>query len=231
MTDNQLIGLRIKERRESLGMRQEDLGKILFLNKSTIQRYETGQVQKIKIPVIHAMAKALDLNPDYLALRTDDPGKFREHPEWYGVKNGNYSLDDNLLPTPHAKRIPVLGSVPAGIPIEAVEDIIDYEEISEEMARDGEYFALRIKGTSMEPKFSEGDVVVIRKQETVENGEIAVVLIDGDEATIKKFFRTDAGIMLVGLNPSFSPLTYTPEQAEQLPVRVIGRVVELRAKF
>jgi repressor LexA len=130
-----------------------------------------------------------------------------------------------------ATLIPVLGSVPAGIPIEAVEDIIDYEEISAEMARDGEYFALRIKGASMEPKFSEGDVVVIRKQEQVENGQIAVVMVNGDEATVKKFYKTDAGIMLVGLNPAFSPLTFTPEQAEQLPVRVIGRVVELRAKF
>ena len=127
--------------------------------------------------------------------------------------------------------IPVLGSVPAGIPIEAIEDILDYEEISEDMARCGEYFALRIKGDSMEPRMREGDVVIVRRQETVENGEIAVVMINGDDATVKKFYATDAGIMLMGLNPAFAPLTFTPEQAELQRIHVIGRVVELRAKL
>jgi len=141
----------------------------------------------------------------------------------------------DLVEQPTKKKnkflIPVLGDVPAGIPLEAITDIIDYEEISEEMARVGEYFALRIRGDSMEPKFSEGDVVIVRKQEQVDNGQVAVVMINGDDATVKKFYKTDSGVMLVGNNPSFVPLTYTPEQVEQLPVRVIGRVVELRAKF
>lgn len=189
------------------GLTQADLAARVGLGQSTIAEWYYGR----KYPRPSNMQAIADALGVYLSdLR--EPRK----------QSGNTRL---------SVLIPVLGSVPAGIPIEAVEDIIDYEEISEEMARDGEYFALRIKGTSMEPKFSEGDVVVIRKQEQVDNGQIAVVMVDGDEATIKKFFRTDAGIMLVGLNPSFSPLTYTPEQAEQLPVRVIGRVVELRAKF
>ena len=141
----------------------------------------------------------------------------------------------DLVEKPTEKKnkflVPVFGDVSAGVPLEAVENIIDYEEISEEMARAGEHFGLRIKGDSMEPKFSSGDVVIVRKQEQVENGQIAVVMINGDDATVKKFYKTDANIMLVGTNPSFVPLTYTPEQVEQLPVRVIGRVVELRAKF
>ena len=140
-------------------------------------------------------------------------------------------LVEEHKPKKHPFRIPVLGSVPAGIPIEAVEDILDYEEISEDMARCGEYFALRIKGDSMEPRMREGDVVIVRRQETVENGEIAVVKINGDDATVKKFYATDAGVMLVGLNPSFAPLTFTPDQAEAQRIRVIGRVVELRAKL
>lgn len=133
--------------------------------------------------------------------------------------------------TKKAVAIPVLGSVPAGIPLEAIQDVLDWEEISEEMARLGEYFALRIRGDSMEPKFSEGDVVIVRKQEAVDNGQVAVVMVNGNDATVKKFYKTAAGVMLVGNNPSFTPLNYTPEQVEQLPVRVIGRVVELRAKF
>ena len=140
-------------------------------------------------------------------------------------------LVEEHKPKKHPFRIPVLGSVPAGIPLEAVEDIIDWEEIPEDMARLGEYFALRIRGTSMEPRIKEGDVVIVRQQEHVENGEIAVMRINGDEATVKKFYDTGSGVMLVGLNPAFEPLTYTPEQLESIPVRVLGKVVELRAKF
>lgn len=140
-------------------------------------------------------------------------------------------LVEEHKPKKHPFRIPVLGSVPAGIPLEAIQDVLDWEEISEEMARLGEYFALRIRGNSMEPRIREGDVVIIRRQEHVENGEIAVVMINGDDATIKKFYNTGSGVMLVGLNPTFEPLTYTPDQVAALPIRVIGKVVELRAKF
>lgn len=128
-------------------------------------------------------------------------------------------------------QIPVLGYVKAGIPMTAIESIIDYEEISQEQARTGEFFGLQIKGDSMEPKISEGDVVIVRKQETVENGEIAVVLINGDDATVKKFYKTDAGIKLVSTNPTYDPFFYTPDEVNTLPVIVIGKVVELRAKF
>lgn len=127
--------------------------------------------------------------------------------------------------------IPVLGYVKAGIPMTAIENIIDSEEISQEQARTGEFFGLQIKGDSMEPKISEGDVVIVRKQETVENGEIAVVLINGDDATVKKFYKTDAGIKLVSTNPTYDPFFFTPDEVNSLPVSVIGKVVELRAKF
>lgn len=130
-----------------------------------------------------------------------------------------------------AVQIPVLGYVKAGIPMTAIENIIDYEEISQEQARTGEFFGLQIKGDSMEPKISEGDVVIVRKQETVENGEIAVVLINGDDATVKKFYKTDAGIKLVSTNPTYDPFFFTPDEVNSLPVSVIGKVVELRAKF
>lgn len=127
--------------------------------------------------------------------------------------------------------IPVLGRVVAGIPIDAVEEILDYEEISEEMARNGEHFALQIKGDSMEPKFSEGDVVIIRKQPTVEDNEIAIVLVNGNDATIKKIKRFDDGITLIPTNPDYDVITYTNKQIEELPVIILGKVVELRAKF
>lgn len=132
----------------------------------------------------------------------------------------------------HAVRIPVLGYVRAGIPIDAVEDIIDYEEIDPEMAAGGEYFALQIKGDSMEPKFSEGDVVIVREQPDVESGDIAIVLVNGDDATVKKLVKYENGsIALIASNTAYAPMIFTAEQIESLPVKVIGKVVELRAKF
>lgn len=131
-----------------------------------------------------------------------------------------------------ATRIPVLGTVKAGIPITAVQEILDYEEISSEMARCGEYFALRIKGDSMEPRMHEGDVVIVKQQSTVDSGQIAIVLVNGDEATVKKGRFRDNGIELIAFNSyAYEPHFYSAEEIQRLPVEIIGRVVELRAKF
>ncbi len=141
----------------------------------------------------------------------------------------------DLVEEPTEKKskfmVPVLGLVRAGIPMNAVEYIIDYEEISEDMARQGEFFALQIKGDSMEPKISEGDVVIVRKQPDIESGEIAIVLVNGDEATIKKVQKFDGGINLIPSNPAYEVRTYSNAQIESLPVQILGKVVELRAKF
>lgn len=141
----------------------------------------------------------------------------------------------DLIEPPKEKKnkfvVPVLGIVIAGYPIEAVENILDYEEISEDMARQGEFFALRVKGDSMEPKISEGDVVIVRKQEDVDNGDLAIMLVNGDEATLKKVQKFSGGINLIPSNPAYEVLTYTKEEILTLPVRCLGKVVELRAKF
>ena len=133
-------------------------------------------------------------------------------------------------------RIPVYGNVAAGVPILAIEnydsdDPDDWEEITEKMASTGEYFALRIHGDSMEPKISNGDIVIVRVQQTIESGETAIVRINGDEATCKKVKRTPEGIMLISTNPAYEPMFFTPKQVQELPVEIIGKVVELRAKF
>lgn len=128
-------------------------------------------------------------------------------------------------------KIPVIGRVIAGIPIEAIEEIIDYEEISDAMANNGEYFALQVKGDSMEPKMSDGDVVIVRKQETAQTGDVAIVLVNGDEATVKKIRIMDNGIMLIPFNTKYDPWMYTAEDIEKKPVRIIGKVVECRQKY
>ena len=114
---------------------------------------------------------------------------------------------------------------------DAVTDIIDTEEISLEMARTGEFFGLQIKGDSMEPKISDGDVVIVRQQNDAESGDIVIATINGDEATCKRIRKYRDGIELVSSNPCYEPMFFSNEEIENKPVRIIGRVVELRDKF
>lgn len=127
--------------------------------------------------------------------------------------------------------VPVLGDVAAGIPIEAITDIVDYEEIDAALAGSGEYFGLRIKGDSMMPRMMPGDVVIVRKQEDIESGDVAVVMVNGDSATVKRVKKGPSGITLIPFNPVYGSMEYSNADIEALPVRILGKVVELRAKF
>lgn len=206
-----MLGEKIKSIRKSRNLTQTDLANELNsqfnlkVDRVMVSKWETG----FQTPVMYTVtciAKILGVSVDYLS-------------------------GDITVANPKSVKIPVLGYVRAGIPIEAVEEIIDYEEISEEMSSKGEYFGLKIKGDSMEPKISDGDIVIIRKQDCVENGQIALVLVNGDDATVKKFYRSDSGVKLVSTNPKYDPFFFSPAEVDSLPVQVKGRVVELRAKF
>lgn len=198
---------RIKELRLSKAIKQVDFAKMLGVSQATVSGWESEKYQPDRDTLIK-MASYFDVSVDYLI--GNSPVKKEK-------KKG--------------VQIPVLGEVRAGYPMEAVENIIDYEEIDEEMARRGEFFALRIKGDSMEPKFSEGDVVIVRKQETADSGDIVVALVNGDSATIKKLKRHQNGITLMPTNPTYEPMYYSNEEIMELPVTILGKVVELRAKF
>lgn len=130
-------------------------------------------------------------------------------------------------------RIPVLGSVPGGIPVEAIEDIVDWEEIPQAMCAGGkEYFALEVKGDSMWPDYLPGDVVIVRKDPCCESGDVCVVYVNGYDATLKQVkLGEDGSITLVPKNQSYPPRTYSPEEAADLPVAICGVVVELRRKI
>ena len=197
------IGSQIRKRREELGMSQDELAKkVGYSSRSSINKIEK-EINDVPQSKILEFAKILGTTVDYLLNIEEQP-----------------------------TRIPVLGTVKAGIPITAVQEILDYEEISSEMARCGEYFALRIKGDSMEPRMHEGDVVIVKKQSTVDSGQIAIVLVNGDEATVKKVRFRDNGIELIAFNSyAYEPHFYSAEEIQRLPVEIIGRVVELRAKF
>lgn len=127
--------------------------------------------------------------------------------------------------------IPVYGRVAAGVPLEMIEDVIDTEEITEEMARTGEFFALQIHGDSMEPRMKEGDVVIVRRQEDAESGDTVIATVNGTDATCKRLRKYRDGIELIATNPSYEPMYFSNDDVERKPVRIIGRVMELRAKF
>lgn len=198
---------RIKERRLQMAYTQEELARKLGLQKSAIAKYENGRVENIKRSVIADMANILECSPSYL-MGWDEPTPSRK-----GV------------------IINVLGRVAAGIPLEAIEDIIDTEEISEEMAKTGEFFGLQINGDSMEPRMQKGDVVIVRKQEDAESGDIVIAMINGDDATCKRLRKYRDGIELISNNPSYEPMFFSNEEIMSKPVKIIGKVVELRGKF
>ena len=132
---------------------------------------------------------------------------------------------------PKSIRIPVLGIIHAGLPIEAVENIIDYEEISLEMSKKGEYFALKVNGDSMLPTFLNNDIVIIKKQATAENGSVCVVLVNGDDATLKRIKKDENGILLIPDNPAYDTLQFSNKEITDKPVKILGKVVELRRSF
>lgn len=195
----------LKLLRKNKKLTQTELAKIIGVEQSSIAKYETKNVIP-NIDTLNAIANFFEVSVDYLLGRKE--------------KRNNY------------RTIPVLGSVATGISIDAIEEILDYEDIGEDMLKlGGEFFGLKIKGHSMEPKISDGDVVIVRKQSNIENGEIAIVLIDGEEATCKKIKKTPEGLILISNNSSYSPMFFTPKEVQELPVVIIGKVVELRAKF
>jgi len=199
--------LRIKEIRKNKKITAKQLAEHIKVAESTMSLYESGK-REPDFNTVLKIANYLGVSVDYL------------------LGNENAS---NLAK--RGVKVPVFGSVAAGIPIEAITDIEDYEEITEELAATGEYVALKIKGNSMEPKISDGDVVIVRIQPDVESGEIAIVMINGNDATCKKVKKTTEGIMLISTNPDYEPMFYSNKQINELPIRIFGKVVELRAKF
>ena len=195
----------LKAARKAKGLTQTEVANAIGLTQNGYSYWDNGKA-KIDREQIIKLAALFEVSVDYLLGNTESP-------------------------TSNGMRIPVLGDVAAGIPIEAITDIVDYEEIDSAMAKTGEFFGLRIKGDSMEPRMREGDVVIVRQQDSAETGDTVVVLVNGDSATVKKIKYGPDGITLLPTNPSHDPFFYSAAEVERLPVRVIGRVVELRAKY
>lgn len=198
--------LRLREARKAKGLTQVEVSRIIGISQNGYSDWETGK-NRVDARSLGRLAELYGVTVNYLL-----------------------GIDENDAPA-KGVRIPVLGSVAAGIPIEAIQDIVDYEEIDADMAAAGEYFGLRIKGSSMEPRIREGDVVIVRRQEEAETGDTVVVLVNGDSATVKRIKIESNGIALIPNNPAYDTRFYSAAEVELLPVRIIGKVVELRGKL
>lgn len=203
------MGEKIYYLRTKNNMTLEELGNKVGVGKSTVRKWENGMIANMKRDKILKVAEALNTTPAYLM-------------GWDEVKEG---------PKKKGVKIPVLGRVAAGVPIEMIEDILDYEEITEDMAKHGEYFALKIQGDSMTPRIWNNDVVIVRQQDDAENGDIVIAAINGDDAVCKRLQKYNDGIALISLNPQYEPIYFKRDEIYEKPVRIIGKVVELRGKF
>lgn len=206
------MGNRIRELRLSLGMTQEELGKKIGVQKSAIRKYEKGEVINMKRATIETLSQLFNVSPSYLMCLDD-----KEDINIKDKRNANKN------------RIPVLGSIPAGVPIELIEDIIDYEDISQEMVKGNkEYFALKVKGDSMEPKYIDGDTLIILKTNDCESGQDCIVMVNGNDGTFKRVVKATNGIALQPLNPNYEMKFYSNKEVENLPIKILGVVKEIR---
>jgi len=154
--------------------------------------------------------------------------KLQQLADYFGVYKSDLTEDKGSEYRTRGIKIPVLGEVPCGVPVEAIEHILDYEEISEQLSKKGTFFGLKAKGDSMSPMIMDGDTLIIKQQDTAESGDILIVKVNGDEATCKKISISEIGITLIPLNPTYSPVMYNQNQIKELPVSIIGRVHEVR---
>ena len=199
------VGQRIFEARKKRKISRKEIANFLQVHETTIKRYEDGDTKKLPTDKLEKIAKYLNTSIDNLM---------------------GWEVESS-----QGIQIPVLGTVTAGIPISAVENILDYEEIPQSWKTQGDFFGLKIKGDSMYPEINDGDTVIVRQQSTANNGDTIIALINGDDATCKRYERTKTGLMLIPNNSSYTPIFYTNEEIDSLPVTVIGKVVELRRKL
>jgi len=166
----------------------------------------------------------------------NNTGKKGSHPsykrllriaDYFGVPVTIFTLE----PSEEKHMVNVLSSVSAGYGIDAVENIIGQEEISEHMAAQGQHFALKIKGDSMSPQICDGDIVICRAQNTAESGQTVVALINGHDGVCKRYVPIKGGVMLTSNNPVYAPMFFSHSEIDTTPVIILGVVKELRRSF
>ncbi len=204
--DKKIFSENLKKQAAIAGENQPDIAEVLGVTKSAVNSYFTGT----KMP------------------RMDRIKKLADH---FGCNVSDLIDDKTIEDQVTAVAIPVLGTVPAGVPIEAIQDILGYEEIPKIMADTGEFFCLRVEGNSMYPLLYSGETIVIKKQETAENGDIVVALVDNNDTTVKRLKKVSDGIILEAENPEYNSLYFNEKQIRNEKVKIIGKAVESRKKL
>ena len=196
----------LKKLRQDNNMTQDELAKKIDTSRSNIANYENGKNMP-SVDILEKLSKLFDCTTDYLLGKSDN-------------RNSDVPIS----------KIPVLGTVKAGYDWLAEENIVDYITLKENIPNVNEYYALRITGDSMLPLLAEGDLVIVHDQDDVESGQTAVILINGEEATVKKVVKTKEGIELHAMNPYYPVRKFTFEDMQKIPVKIIGRVREAKIK-
>ena len=211
-----LFSKNLKYLRESKGISKNKLGEMVGVNQTTIGRWETNEI-KPSIDNVEEVAKALNVNlPDLLIKDLE-------------FDNANYvKLDLDVV------KIPVLGTIKAGIPIEAQEEIIDYVEIPKKWTLGGKkFYGLKISGDSMYPKYQEDDIVIFEQSEDKEqyNNKDCAVMVNGDDATFKQVLLNEQGLVLRPYNNAYDIMMYSNDDIEKLPIKIVGVAREKRTKL
>lgn len=199
---NKIKILRIKK-----GLKQEELSKIINVSQASLSGYENEKFEPDNKTLLH-LASYFGVSTDYLLGNEDVPWSFAKQ----------------------EKKIPVFRRIRAEWSVQNAKEIIGYEEISEDMVRQGNYFAIKAHGDSMEPRIQDGDIVIMHKQSEAESGNVVAVSISGNEATIQKIVKYESGLTLISYNPKYDPVSYSKADVIRLPIIVLGKAVELRGK-
>lgn len=202
------IGQKIKARRQALGLSADELGQLIGKNRATIYRYENNDIENLPTTALEPLAKALDVTPSYLM-------------GWNSSDDVDLTKIKGIIPIKKLRRIPILGQIACGNPILAEENYIGY------FTADDKYldsdFCLYARGDSMTgAEIDDGDLVFIKKQSDVDDGEIAAVLID-DEATLKRVYKIADKVQLRADNPNYPPIDLDGTQS----VIILGRATHV----
>ncbi len=205
-------GDKIKYLRKKLDLTLEQVGKYVGVSKATVLKWETGMIQNMRRDKIAKLAEILHTTPEYLI--NDE------------VDDAAISRAFNVVPTGRMGLRPIYGSISAGLGefVTDSDEILGWEPVEEKYATD-DYFYLRVKGDSMSPKIEDGDLLLIRKQDSVDSGDIGAFLVDGDEGFVKRVKYDTDYITFISLNPAYVPITFIGAEVQR--VRVVGKVMKI----
>lgn len=219
---------RLKKALDYNNMKPVELANKTGINKSLISNYLSGSF-KAKQNKLDVIARVLNVSEAWLMGYDVDMDR-----EWFEEKEPSELTIDNaryIETTTKTIKIPLLGKVPAGVPIEAIEDLLGYEEIPMSMLRNGnDYFALKVEGDSMYPEYMSGDIIIVRQQPDCCSGDDCIVMVNGDDATFKRVVKQEKNIILKPLNSKYEPYVFSEYDIMTKPVKIIGIAIEVRRK-